>query len=329
MKNPSELISYLQDTLHLDVSLSNEKLDYKKSLPVAIKSNYNIFIIKIEDIDIAVLDTDEDNIRALKKHIELFQNALSMPIVLSIYNLSPLTKKYLIENAIPFISNKSVYLPSLLIHLDNTTFTKKKAISKKLSKLAQTILVSLITNKETMLEINSSAEKFGVTKMSASRALNELVDFNFLNVQTHGRKKDYSLNDNIEIEVLLSKLKDPVSNRVYVKKTDLSYFDIKQEASFSALSVYTNITNYKPIFAIEKSYFNTIMKKNSLTVYDTEYDSNLVELELWRYSPQNIQNDVVDKISLYLSLQDKLDLEDSRLMNAYRELYNEIKGMLN
>jgi len=328
MKNPVELISYLQDTLHLDVSLSNVKLDYKKSVPVAIKSNYNIFSIKIQDIDIVVLDADEDNIRALKKHIELFQEALSMPIVLSIYNLSRSTKKYLIENAISFISNQSVYLPNLLIHLDDTTFAKKKPTPKKLSKLAQTILISLIVNKELKIEINSSAEKFAVTKMSTSRALNELVDFNFINVQTHGRKNDYSLSDSIDIDLLLSKLKDPVSDRVYIKKADLSHFDIRMEASFSALSVYTNITNHKTIFAIEKSYFNEIMKKDPITVYDKEYDTDLVELELWRYAPQNIQSDIVDEISLYLSLQDKLDLEDSRLMNAYSELYNEIKRML-
>jgi len=302
MKNPAELILYLQDTLHLDVSLSNAKLDYRQSVPVAIKSNYNIFAIKIQDIDIVVLDADEDDIRALKKHIELFQEALFMPIVLSIYNLSRSTKKYLIENAISFISNQSVYLPSLLIHLDDTTFAKKKPTLKKLSKLAQTILISLIVNKELKLEINSSAKKFSVTKMSASRALTELVDFNFINVQTHGRKNDYSLSDNIDIDILLSKLKDPVSDRIYIKKVDLSYFTIKHEASFSALSVYTNITNYKTIFAIEKSYFNEIMKKDPITVYDKEYDTDLVELELWRYASQNIQSDVVDKISLYLSL---------------------------
>jgi len=328
MKNPAELISYLQDTLHLDVSLSNKKLDYNKSVPVAIKSNYNIFIIKIETINIVVLDADEDDIKVLKKHIKLFQEALSMPIVLSIYNLSRSAKKYLIENAISFISNRSVYLPSLLIHLDDTTFAKKKPILKKLSKLAQTILISLIVTKELKLEINSSAEKFSVTKMSTSRALNELVEFNFINVQTHGRKNHYSLSDKMDIDRLLSKLKDPVLDRIYIKKADLPYFTIKHEASFSALSVYTNITNHKPIFAIEKSHFNEIMKKDSITVYDKEYDTDLVELELWRYSPQNIQSDVVDKISLYLSLQDRLDLEDSRLMNAYGELYNEIKRML-
>jgi len=329
MKNPTALILYLQDTLHVNVSLSNEKLDYKKPIPIAIKSNYNIFTMKIETIDVIVLDTDEDDIKALKKHIKLFQEALSKPIVLSIYHLSKSTKKYLIENAISFISNQSVYLPRLLIHLDDTIFKKNKPTLKKLSKLAQTILISLIVNKELKVEINNSAEKFAVTKMSASRALNELVDFNFLNVQVSGRKNSYFLNGDIDIEILFSKLKNPVLDVVYIKKDDLFHFDIKHEASFSALSVYSNITNHKSIFAIEKSYFNRIIEKDAFKVYEKEYDTDLIELELWRYAPQSIQNDIVDKISLYLSLQDKLDLEDSRLMNANRELYNEIKGMLN
>jgi len=131
MKNKNGLISYIEKILHLDVSISHMKLEYKKSLPVAIKSNYEIFIIKIESVNIVVLHTHEQDLQSIKKHLSLFKEAFSLPIALSIENISSSTKKYLIENAISFISDESIYLPQLLIYLKEINTNKKKKYKQK------------------------------------------------------------------------------------------------------------------------------------------------------------------------------------------------------
>ena len=329
MKNTNELISYLGRTLHLDVSISHMKLEYKKSLAVAIKSSYEIFSIKIESVNIVVLHTREQDLQSIKKHLSLFREALSLPIVLSIENISGSTKKYLIENSISFISDESIYLPQLLIYLKDINTKKKKNTNKKLSKLAQTILIYVYSQNYFELDINESANLFNVTKMSTSRALNELVDFDLLTKESIGRKNEYSLNHDIEIDTMISRLKSPVQDRVFIKEEDLGYFEKKVKASYSALSVYTNITNNKPIYAVEKKQFDkTVKQDNPISIYEKEYDNELIEVELWRYSPLQIQNDIVDKISLYLSLKDNVSVEDSRVMDAMSELYNDIKGMI-
>lgn len=330
MKNKNELISYLEKILHLDVSVSHMKLEYKKSLAVAIKSNYEIFIIKIENVNVVVLHTNEQDLQSIKKHLSLFKEALSLPIALSIKNISSSTKKYLIENSISFISDESIYLPQLLIYLKDINTKKKKNTNKKLSKLAQTILIYTYSQRYFELDINKSADIFNVTKMSTSRALNELVEFELLSKESIGRKNKYLLNRDIEIDNMLNKLKSPVQDRVFVKEEDLVHFEKKVKASYSALSVYTNITNNKPIYAVEKKQFDKILKQdNQISIYEKEYDNELIEVELWRYSPLQIQNDIVDKISLYLSLKGTVSIEDSRAMNAMNELYNDIKGMIN
>ena len=330
MKNKNQLISYVEKTLHLDVSISHMKLEYKKSLPVAIKSNYEIFTIKIDSMDVVILHTHEQDLKSIKKHLSLFKEAFSLPIALSIENISSSTKKYLIANNISFISDESIYLPQLLIYLKNINSSKKKKRNKKLSKLAQTILIYAYSQNYFELDINESAEIFNVTKMSTSRALNELVEFELLSMQSYGRKNEYFLNHDIEIDNMINKLKSPVQDRVFVKEEDLVYFEKKVKASYSALSIYTNITNHKLIYAVEKKEFDKIIKQdNPISMYEKEYGSELIELELWRYSPLAIQNDIVDKISLYLSLKDNVSVEDSRVMDAMNELYNDIKGMIN
>jgi len=329
MKNINMLISTIENILHINVTVNNDKLNYTKSIPLAIKSNYDIYHVKIENIDTVILSCKE-NITSVKKHLLLFSEALSLPIILEINNINAITKKYLIENGISFISEDSIYLPQLLIYLNSFKENYKIKRNKKLSKLAQTILISLIVNKQNEIDINSSAKIFNVTSMSTSRALKELDEFDYLDVELVGRKKEYFLKKDIDIDKVLSELKNPVIDTVYIKNEDLKYFEKKVEASYYALSKYTNITNNKPIYAIQKEYFDKIIKEdNSITIYDKEYDNNLIQVELWRYSTIVNNTNTVDYISLYLSLKDNINIEDCRLTDAMNELYNKIKSMIN
>ena len=90
-----------------------------------------------------------------------------------------------------------------------------------------------------------------------------------------------------------------------------------------------NITNHKPIFAIEKRYFHTILKENSdITLYENDYDTNIITVELWRYDPLLIQENIADTISLYLSIKDKINRDDSRILQAIEALYQKIKEVI-
>ncbi|WP_294965957.1 hypothetical protein [Sulfurimonas sp.] len=330
MKNIIGLISYLKNTLHISAAISDKKLDYMKSMPIAIKSNYDIFNLRIQDKGTVLLSTNEKDIGSIKKHLNLFEESLSIPVIVHIEHISSSTKKYMIENGIPFISEEAIYLPQLLIYFDDFKEKYKKVKSKKLSKLAQTILISLIVKRQHGINNKDSAIMFDVTKMSTSRALNELADFNYLDMQQIGRTKEYFLKHHIDIEKLFMELKNPVIDTIFIKHQDLNYFDRKTEASYSALTKYTNITNSSPIFAVEKDYFNRLIKKdNPITIYDKEYDNNLIQIELWKYKPEIVDDGVADPISLYMSLKDQIDIYDSRVNNAMNELYNKIEGMIN
>ena len=330
MKKIDTLISKLQETFHLNVRYVKNDLQYTKSIPMAIKSNYDIFTIDILNTTIVVLHSKDPDIKSIKKHLQLFEEALSMPIVFSSKIFTPSMQKYLIAEGIPFIAEQSIYLPQLFMHLQTVKSPYTLNKSDKLSKLAQVVLISLITNNKYSIDINTGAEQFGVSSMSMSRVLKELALFGYLNVTTEGRKKHYLLAKDVDTKKLFMSMKNPVVETVYLKQEQLQLFNKKVKASYDALSVYTNITNHKAIYAMEKRYFYDIKKEHSkITLYDNEYDTEIIEIELWRYDPRLIQDNITDMISLYLSLKESVNNNDSRIHDAMDELYRKIEEQIN
>jgi hypothetical protein len=327
MKN---LIDILENTLHLKVYKKDTDFDYKKSIPFIIKKSYDISSINIENIDCVVLTPNDEDIKSIKKHLSLFSESLTMPIILNISDVTNSTKKYLIDNNISFVSNDAIYLPQLLIYLKDISNKPKKKIHTKISKLAQMILIFELLKKDTNeIDIYNCAEKFNVTQMSASRSLKELYEFNYLKLEPTGRKKIYHLNSDINIDEILQVLKNPKIEDIYIKDSDLKYFDTQILSSYSALSYYTDIINNENIYAIDKEYFTKyINKNNQIEIYNEKYDNSLIQIELWKYQPTLIQENIIDPISLYLSLKEDFDKEDTRLQNSIDELYNKIKGMI-
>lgn len=331
MKN---LMDTLKNTLHLNVRSINKTLEYNKPIPFIIKKSFEINIIEIENIECVVLSVDEEEIRFIKKQLVIFQESLSQPIIINVNHISTSTRKYLIESGISFVSQESVYLPQLLIYFNNFLH-KQKTKKKKLSKLAQIILISeLLQNQDNInfhreINISDSAKKFNVTNMSASRALKELYEFGYLELEREVRKKIYMLKQNIYFNDLLNTLKNPKMDAIYIKKEDLKYIDNKVLASYSALSEYANISSSNSIYALGKEYFNKyINKNNQIKIYEKQYDNDLIEIELWTYSPELIQNNVIDPISLYLSLRENINSEDTRLNDAIEELLSNIEGVV-
>lgn len=330
------LVNTLRSILHLKIQKKNiEKIAYNKAIPFIIKKSYDIEIIEIENIEFAVLKIKEENIRYLKKHLSLFKESLDLPIILNILELSISIKNYLIENNISFVSKETIYMPKLLIYFNDIGTKEKKNKNAKLSKLAQVVLISELLNKSnnqrrnSVLNIAKTAERFNVTKMSASRILKELYEFEYLILDKIGREKKYYLSSDINTHEILSKFKNPKIEDIYIKQNDLKYFGEKVLTSYSALSEYADIVNNENIYAVEKDHFSKyINKNNQISIYDKKYDNNLVQVELWRYSPELIQEDVVDPISLYILLQDEMNDADSRLRSALEELKMNVERIL-
>ena len=326
MKN---LISLLTTQCNLHVEERKNALDVFKSIPLAIKSFYHLHVLKIEHLDCLVLETNEPSVRALKKHLLLFGSSVPMPIILYVPNLSGSMRRYLLENNIAYATKENFYMPQLLIHLKDMAH-KIAPIKKqeKLSKLAQMIVSYALVTRTYELEIDTCASQFEVTKMSAGRALNELKAFHMVSLKERGRKKIYILSSSLEFESFICMLKNPKHTTVYLNKNSLHVLQSYVEASYMALSHYANIITTQASYAIDKETFQTLSKQHALYFTEEAYDSDFCALELWNFNPGLIQKGYIDPLSLYLSLKDDIDTEDTRVADAFTTLEEIIKGFI-
>ncbi|MDD3598123.1 hypothetical protein, partial [Sulfuricurvum sp.] len=116
MKRISQLILTLQNKLHLNVVRSTRDEIMTASLPLAIKKSYAVDFVLIEGIEVAVLSVDELKTAGLQKHLELYDRALALPLLLNITEGNSALQKFLIDKNIAFVMGEdTVYMPQFLI----------------------------------------------------------------------------------------------------------------------------------------------------------------------------------------------------------------------
>lgn len=331
MKRISQLILTLQNKLHLNVVRSTRDGLMTTSLPLAIKKSYTLDLVLIEGVEVAVLSVDELKTSGLQKHLELYARALAMPLLLNIIEGNSALQKFLIDKNIAFVMGEdTVYMPQFLIWIKDLKGKSdfRRTNTKKLSKLAQMVMIDTLLAKKTHLDILCVSQAFNVSTMSASRVLNEIADHKLFTVEKNGREKNYSLSHPIEIENVLGLMSSPKRGELFVKQTDLTRIKGLIETSYQALSSYSDLASMQKEYAIEKSQLDP-----SIETYDRAYDDEYVKIELWKYDPRVLASDnstIVDPISLYLSMKEELKTtDDIRVHNAIENLVNRIKKVCN
>lgn len=327
MKRISQLILTLQNKLHLNVVRSPRDRVIDASLPLAIRKSYAVDFVLIEGIEVAVLSVNELKTSGLQKHLEFYDRALALPLLLNISEGSSTLQKFLIDKNIAFVmGHDTVYMPQFLIWIKDLKGKSdfRRTNTKKLSKLAQIVMIDTLLSKKTHLDILCVSQAFNVSTMSASRVLNEIADHKLFTVEKNGREKNYSLYHPIEIEKVLGLMSSPKRGELFVKQSALSRIERLMETSYQALSSYSDLASMQKEYAIEKSKLDP-----SIETYDRAYDDEYVKIELWKYDPRVLASDnsaIVDPISLYLSMKEELKMtDDIRVHNAIENLYNRIK----
>lgn len=331
MKRITQLILTLQNKMHLSVVRSPRDGVIAASLPLAIKKSYAVDFVLIEGIEVAVLSVDELKTSGLQKHLELYDRALALPLLLNITEGNSALQKFLIDKNIAFVMGEdTVYMPQFLIWVKDLTRKSdfRRTNTKKLSKLAQMVMIDTLLSKKNRLDILCVSQAFQVSSMSASRVLNEIADYKLFTVEKNGREKNYSLSHPINIEKVLGIMSSPKRGELFVKRSVLSRIEGLMETSYQALSSYSDLASMQNEYAIEKSRLDP-----SIEIYDRAYDDEYVKIELWKYDPRVLASDnsmIVDPISLYMSMKEELKTtDDIRVHNAIENLVNRIKEVCN
>ena len=317
------LNQYINKTLGVDIYPVPVNNNLLRSLPMFINQIYRFYntVLLNKEIILAELKNNEDiSILQTDKHLQLLKKNFHKSIVLVIKELTAYNRKRLIEKGINFIvPGKQLYLPEFLIDLrESFTKTRTKSKNEKLLPSAQFILIYHILHRNESaklenLSFKEMANKLGYTAMAITKAVENLKYLGVVNVVGEKQKFIRFRQNIVELwqDMELRKLWiTPVLKKVFLDEIPDGLFLLK--SNISALSVYSDINpDRQKSYAINKTLFYELQKNNPF-INANEYDGKYC-LEVWKYNPlklvsemQNYSN-VIDPLSLYLSLQENKD----------------------
>lgn len=248
----------------------------------------------------------------------LVESIVNMPVAFRLLSAPFYMRIRLIEQGVYFIaSDKYVFLPGVLI---NERIKKSKYAGQQLSPVAQYVLLYFLQNKK--------IEKFTIQEilpgtpynyLAVSRAISELEEKQLLQVSKEWKTKFISLPiSRKELwEKAMPLLTSPVKKTVYSNEIGEGPF---YTGGINALSHYSflNPDDQQTLAIWEREF---VLDGKSFVEWGGE--DFKYRIELWKYSPQMgpWQEGYVDKLSLYLSMQDD---NDPRVEKELETIINEI-----
>lgn len=315
---------YLKEILGDKVHI--EEWDAKKYLPLSLCGEYYFYNGTILEQKCLLLKPKKEikNIEQLKKHIFLIKKIGEYNVIFLLPKLSSFKRKSMIINGIPFIlEDKQMFLP--FIGLDLKINKEKKLIEKATVKFekfipsTQLVYLYFLYNKEKDITLNMIVSDMKYSKMTASRAVNDLINRGLVTFDIVGetkRKKIYNCIDKKEYYCKgKGYLVTPLIKTLYMKNN----FKILEcpKAGEDALADGSMLNPPKvPVRAIGSKH---VVEFENYILHDEEAieKSDYIEVQVWSYNPELLQlNKQVDIISLKLTMD---TVVDERVEMAFEE----------
>jgi hypothetical protein len=309
-----EIQKYLIEILGLKVQPKPWK--GTKGLPLFLQAEYSYLEILFHGKEalLMILDASHEETPAkVKKHVHMVQKQWDGVVIVVLHTISSFNRKRLIDYRIPFIvPHNQCYLPEMGIDL-RERFLKRKSSQTYIGPAAQTIILYALTRKENEHTLSKLTNALHYSKITMSRAFNELEQIGIGNIFLKGRERALSFDGSKKLLWEKSKphLRSPIEKKIWLR-TDSAKL---QGIPLSGLSALGRITMLQepPIisYSIGSKQWVAFRKRGKLVGVAPSEEPN-VELEVWSYDPTLFaQHGHIDPFSLYLSLQ---DMDDERVI---------------
>ena len=295
-------------------SVKYEAWNYQDFLPVYIAGSYDFRTAYIGKKRCIMLAPTEElaSLPALKKQIAKIQQIDNVPVVLELAAVSKYRRKSFIENNIPFVTEKQIFLPFI-----GTMLTDEKEPQKLTGKFVystQQLFLLYLYSRKKRLYISEAGKVLPYTAMTLTRAVKQLEATGLFLVAKNGVNKfieaKYSRNELFEKARVY--LTTPVRKEGYIDKTQIT-----AEMAFAGETALSEKTMLNPSRVVTYAIREKEYDKSLLTEEMIDPDKQ-VRLELWAYNPKEFSEDnSADDISVVLSLGDTVD---ERVEEAVDEL---------
>lgn len=303
-----------------------EEWNAKKYLPLSLCGEYCFYNANILEQSCLLLKPRKEvkNIEQLKKHIFLIKKAGDYNIIFLLPSLSAFKRKNMIINGIPFIlEDKQMFLPfiglDLKISKEKALMEKAEVKFEKFVPSTQVVYLYFLYNKERDITLDLIVSELKYSKMTASRAVNDLIDRGLLTFEIVGetkRKKVYNSIDKKEYYIKGKEyLVTPLIKTLYMNNNSKTLECPK--AGVDALAEVTMLNPPKvPVRALGSKQ---VIEFEDYFLYDEEVieKEDYVEMQVWSYNPNLLEKDKqVDIISLMLTME---PINDERIEMAFEE----------
>lgn len=241
--------------------------------------------------------------------------AMSSPVVFYFPSLKFYERQRFIDKQVFFITDSGdAFLPNMIL----SSKTKDKKEASKLSASAQFLLLYHLQQRK--LEGMSVSEIADAVKQYSYVSIAKAVE-NLENLGLCECRKDQNRSKRIKFlaeglnlwELARKYMSSPVKEVKYCDTVPSTKF---QYSGLSALSSFTMIAPDEiPTIAVYSGNFNESDFEGMNT-----FDGN-IKVEIWRYPEMDEKSDTVDKLSLFLSLEDD---PDPRVDKENKQMYEKI-----
>lgn len=304
-----------------------------KSLPVFLSQMYKVHRANLFDREYSLLlfqGEDRPTPAEIEKHFKLARPALGPNVAFVFLTLPTFDRKRLIQRRIPFVvPGRQTYLPMTLIDLREKAKGGQRLLDEprdRLSAPAQVLILYHLQAKNNSDEwpLSKWVDVLGYSRSTLTRVYKELSTASLCRPVASGRHVTLVFpHQRRELwKFALPHLGSPVRTRSRARVLDAGLQ--MYEAGMTALTGLTMIgPGREKVYAMSSAAFEAAREDRRLVQADFP-EEGAVQIERWKYAPGLLSPDssMVDRLSLYLSLQDD---PDERTQAALAELLEQMR----
>ncbi|MDD6656954.1 MAG: hypothetical protein PUE95_06645 [Lachnospiraceae bacterium] len=307
---------YIEKCLRRTITIESNTELFEK-LPLMYKGNYNLYSVFQDGIEWIIAQPKvELRLNRMRYDRNQIEKVSGLNCALFFAKLNYYSKDTMMNEGIPFIiADKQMFLPFLGMVLSEKNDRKLKPVHT-ISFLTQKLLLCALYEKWQKMTVTKIAERFGVSKMSISRCMDEIeyLDIDILNVS--GKTRKISVEE--EPKILWEKIKPILRNPVIARFQLAEDIELKKRAGISALCEYSMLSdNHYPTYGITKKELQeTNLKSLRQISKGEEIGCEVLELG---YFIDFHDKQVQDPLSVLLSISEE-DVQDERVESCIDEM---------
>ena len=312
---------------NLDITATTKKWEGVDSLPFFLRDSYIFYEVSLLNTPCLLMvarDNNEQTPAIIRKQMLQVQAKWGGELIYLCSSVSAYNRKRLIEQKVPFVvPGNQMYLPMLGIDLREHFRQIRSAAPGKLSPSTQAVVLHALLHGPQDYTPSRLANQLGYTVMTLTRAFDELVSLGLGEVATEGRERVLRFSDGKKDLWQRSRefMRSPVKRRAIIRPPEQKWSGIP--AGLTALAHFTLLAPPStPVYAVSLDDWKSMKLTNAIVELPTA-EPQSHEVEIWNYSPLLFkgEDDVVDRFSLFLSLQ---NIGDERVQSALEKMMKEV-----